>query len=495
MRKFLTAKRTGRHRTATPETHSSSQVGAEPAIFIIFGVTGNLAQRRLLPALYHLIKDNLLHADTEIIGVSRRDISTADLINEVELCVLEADQTCDPVTLAAFKKRLRTFRLDPVNSADYDRLHHELDQIEAAHHTCMNRIFYLSIPPQVYEPVIDNLGARHLNEGCMHGKGQTRLLVEKPFGYDLTSARELIDHTKQYFSEEQVYRIDHYLAKETAQNILVFRERNPIFADQWNNQYVRAINLCFHEQIGIAGRGEFYDNVGALRDVVQNHLMQLLALTTMELPTSLHTSDAMHRAKQQLLASVKTVDVNKAPIVRGQYRGYSEEVGNVGSTTETYVKLQLGIDNKRWRGVPITISAGKSLKAKQVAVTVEFGQHGAATANTLTFRIQPNEGIDIELAVKRPGFDNKIETVRMDFSYHGAFAEPEHPDAYERVLVDAIKGDHTLFATSSEVLEAWRVLQPVLDAWGLDTTDIVVYEPNSDGPLPVSTATEKQQQA
>lgn len=496
MHKFLPLRRTGKNKPAVNEVAYDLRAGMEPTIFVIFGITGNLAQRRLLPALYHLIKDDLLHKDAEIIGISRRSITADDIINEVELCVLESDKTCDPVALGAFKQRLRTFQLDPVNGADYDRLHQELNAIEASHGVCMNRLFYLSIPPQVYEPVIDNLGTHNLDKGCPHGNGQTRLLVEKPFGYDLASATELIAHTKRYFTEDQVYRIDHYLAKETAQNILVFRKHNPIFAAQWNNQHVAAINLFFHEQIGIAGRGEFYDNVGALRDVVQNHLLQLLALTTMELPTSLRESETMHRAKQQLLAAIPAVDVNKTPVVRGQYRGYQEEVKNVGSTTETYVKLQLSIDNKRWRGVPVTVSAGKSLKAKQVAVTVVFAEPGSThSTNTLTFRIQPNEGIDVELGVKRPGFEDKIETVRMDFSYHGVFAEPEHPDAYERVLVDAMKGDHTLFATSREVLEAWRILQPVLESWELNTSNLLLYEPNSNGPVVVETRAGKTQQA
>lgn len=482
MRNFIPIKR--KDKLTAPEAYHDLRTGLEPTIFIIFGVTGNLAQRRLLPALYHLIKDNLLHKDTEIIGISRRPITANDIINEVELCVLETDKICDTETLAGFKQRLRTFQLDPVNESDYDRLRHELDNIEAKHGVCMNRVFYLSIPPQVYEPIIDNLGTQKLNTGCAHGTGKTRLLVEKPFGYDLASAHELIEHTRRFFSEEQVFRIDHYLAKETAQNILIFRKHNPIFSAQWDKQHITSLNLTFHEQIGIEGRGEFYDNVGALRDVVQNHLLQLLALATMELPTSLHDSNAMHRAKQQLLADIKVVDVNKAHVVRGQYRGYQEEVNNIGSTTETYVKLNLSIDNKRWQGVPITVSAGKALKAKQVAVTATFSERANdKNTNTLTFRIQPNEGIDVELGVKRPGFEDKIETVRMDFSYHGVFSEPDHPDAYERVLVDAIKGDHTLFATSSEVLEAWRILQPILTSWELDTSDLIVYEPNSNGPV------------
>lgn len=478
-----------RHRLHTaPTEHSDLRAGQEPTVFIIFGVTGNLARTRLLPALYHLLKDDLLHKDTVILGISRRELTAAELINEVELCVLESDKVCDPDVLGKFKDRLRTFQLDPVKAGDYQRLGRELNAIEQEKGMCMNRLYYLSIPPQVYEPVIENLGDSGLGKGCKHPDGQTRLLVEKPFGYDLRSATELIDATKRYFTEEQIFRIDHYLAKETVQNILVFRRHNPMFAELWSNRCVSDINLVFYEQIGINGRGEFYDNIGALRDVVQNHLMQLLTLATLELPKVLNDSIALHRAKEQLLASIRPADPRPDNVKRGQYQGYRDEVSKPRSTTETYASLSLAIDNKRWRGVSVHFSAGKALKAKRVALTMTFGS--GKDTNTLTFRIQPNEGIDVDVAAKRPGFDSAIEHVNLDFSYRGVFAEPEHPDAYERVLVDAIRGDHTLFATSREVLESWRILQPVLDAWELRSDDLVVYPRGVEDPLaaPVNSA-------
>lgn len=462
--------------------NSQDQPALEPAIFVIFGVTGNLAQKKLLPALYHLIKDDLLHEHTAIVGVSRQPLSPDELMNKVELCVLEQDNVCDPSVMAKFRDRLRMVQLDSSETADYGKLKTALDDIEDQHGMCMNRLFYLSIPPQVYKPVIENLGAHGLNAGCQHRKGESRLLVEKPFGYDLASATELIDHTARYFAESQVFRIDHYLAKETAQNITVFRNRNPVFASTWNNQHVSAVDLVFAERIGVEGRVEFYDNVGALRDVVQNHLMQLLALVTME-PVVTTDSDDLHRAKRELLASVQSVDPNSVPVVRAQYRGYQEEVNNPGSTTETYVSLRLTIDNDRWRGVPITMTAGKALAEKRTAVAVTFVDGDQAhTMNRLTFRIQPNEGIDVALTVKRPGFEDKTEVATMDFSYAGTFGDSSHPDAYERVLVDAVKGDHSLFATSDEVLEAWRILQPILDAWSQTADDMLTYEPGSDGP-------------
>jgi glucose-6-phosphate 1-dehydrogenase len=234
-----------------------------------------------------------------------------------------------------------------------------------------------------------------------------------------------------------------------------------------------------YEQIGIEGRGEFYDSVGALRDVVQNHLLQLLALVTMELPTG-EGSTALHETKQRLLQAVSPADPANA--VRGQYAGYRDEASNPASTTETYARIGLTIDNDRWRNVPITITTGKALQTKHTAITITFAANGTDQANKLVFRIQPNEGIAVELIVKRPGFHAKTEIVDMDFSYHGVFAEPAHPDAYERVLIDAIRGDHSLFATSEEVLASWRILQPILTTWQQTSADLKTYEQHSAGP-------------
>ena len=470
-----------RYRPHLSREQASAMRATEPTIFVIFGVTGNLARKKLLPALYHLIKDDLLHEHTEIIGISRHDLKASDILKDVELCVLEADKTCDPVIIAAFKKRLRLIRLDPVKAGDYDALLTTLNKIEDEHGMCMNRLFYLSIPPQVYEPVIDNLGARHLNEGCPHHKGQSRLLVEKPFGYDLASARDLIKSTAKHFTEDQVFRIDHYLAKETAQNILVFREQNPMFSRGWDSKHISSIELLFSEKIGVEGRKEFYDNVGALRDVVQNHLMQLLALVTTELPRT-SGSQPLHKAKQVLLSSIRPVNIQRDQVVRGQYEGYQDEVENAGSTTETFVRLPLHIDNARWRGITITMEAGKALAAKETSITITFGKGDAEHTNRLRFRIQPDEGIGVELTAKRPGFEHQTQQVLMDFRYSGTYGDPEHPDAYERVLVDAVKGDHTLFATNEEVLQSWRIIQPVLDAWAMSSEVPSSYKPGANGP-------------
>jgi glucose-6-phosphate 1-dehydrogenase len=455
----------------------------EPAIFVIFGITGDLAQKRLLPALYHLLKDNLLHEHTEIVGISRKEITPEKLLAGVELCVLEEDNVCDPATLERFRKALRMVQLDPVKKEDYDMLLTTLNGIETAHGMCMNRLYYLAIPPQVYEPVIQNLGVCGLQKGCQHHRAVSRLLVEKPFGYDLTSAEDLIKNTGRYFHEDQVFRIDHYLAKETVQNILFFRKHNPVFASLWDHEHISAIDIEMLERLDVKGRGEFYDNVGALRDVVQNHLMQLLALVTLELPAESADSLTLHKAKQVLLNAVQPIDMRKHAALRAQYVGYREAVGNLHSTTETYVRVRLDIANNRWQGVPITITAGKAMETKRTAITVTFvSADMPRMRNKLTFRLQPNEGIDIELTAKRPGYENKTEIVQMDFSYRGVLGNAEHPDAYERVLVDAVRGDHSLFATSQEILAAWRVLQPALDSWQQSSEDLLTYELGSNGP-------------
>lgn len=453
-----------------------------PAIFVIFGVTGNLAQHKLLPALYHLLKDGLLDEHTAIIGVSRKAMSVDELLSKVELCVLEENNVCDPAVLEMIRARLQTVQLDPIVPEDYDRLLETLNRIEAEQGMCMNRLYYLSIPPQVYDPVIRNLGEHHLSGGCPHKTGVARLLVEKPFGYDLVSATELVTNTAKYFTEDQIFRIDHYLAKETVQNILVFRNHNPVFSSVWDNKHVTAIDLRLSEKIGVEGRADFYDNVGALRDMVQNHLMQMLTLVTME-PLEHIDSDALHRAKQALLTSIQSVDPSIDHVVRGQYAGYAEEVNNPGSTAETYVSLGLRIANDRWQGVPITLTTGKALDAKRTAIRLTFADEKQPDImNRLTFRIQPEEGIDVVLTVKRPGFAHQTEHVHMDFSYAAAFGNPAHPDAYERVLIDALRGDHSLFATSDEVLESWRILEPILAAWQQNSSDLLRYEPGSTGP-------------
>lgn len=456
---------------------STTKSSLDPTIIIIFGVTGDLAKRYLLPALYHLIKDDLLHEKTQIIGVSRREIGPNDILKEVELCVIEKDQKCDPSALETMRHRFQMLRLDPANADDYKgQLKNTLDLLEETCGMCMNRLYYLSIPPSVYGPVVRNLGKHGLNQSCQHGKANTRLLVEKPFGYDLQSGQDLINETNRYFGEDQVYRIDHYLAKETVQNILAFRKTNRVFSALWDHQNIDKITIEAFEEIGVEGRADFYEKTGALRDFAQSHLMQLLALVTMELPKS-NDSASLHAAKQKLLDSVHPVPPDRVlvDVHRGQYKTYRDEVNNPHSTVETFVSIRLAIDNKRWQGIPVYLATGKAMSAKHTAITISFKAEQGSPPNELTFRIQPNEGIGLKLCVKKPELEQELQQALMDFSYQSTFGG-SHPDAYERVLVDAVRGDKSLFASREEVLASWRVLQPILNEWSKNSDDLFFYQ-------------------
>lgn len=462
---------------------SQSAAPMEPTILVIFGITGDLSQRYLLPSLYHLIKDDLLSEQTVILGVTRGNQSTEQLFEKVELCVNEIDKVCDPNTLRAMHERTSMFQMDLDNAAAYQTLLEKLNSIEEQEGVCMNRLYYLSIPPQAYEPVIRLMGENNLNASCLHGNAKTRILVEKPFGFDLKSAQELISETAAVFDEEQIFRIDHYMAKETVQNILTFRFKNPIFEALWNREHIAGIEISAKEQIGIESRATFYEPLGALRDFIQSHLLQILGIVTMDKPEVLD-SQHVHEAKQSVLEQIPPVPAKQIDqrVVRGQYRGYRDEVDNPGSKTETFAAVTISIDNPRWQGVPIRLVTGKALDERKTEISVVFHGSPDAASNQLRFRIQPNEGIELDLVTKKPGYAYEIQTTAMDFSYQAGFAGHDHPNAYERVLVDAVRGDHTLFATSEEILASWRILQPVIDAWAGKSDDLIIYEPGSSGP-------------
>ncbi|MCA9325842.1 glucose-6-phosphate dehydrogenase [Candidatus Saccharibacteria bacterium] len=448
----------------------------KPTIFVIFGITGDLAHRRLLPALYHLFKDDSLHDKTTILGLSRREITPDQLLEKVELCVLEKDNVCDPEVMARFRNALQMMQLNPTEPDDYGRLRERLDQIETVQGHCAHRLFYLSIPPAVYRNVVDNLGQQGLSSSCQHGDNKSSILVEKPFGFNLESAQQLISETNQFFDESQIYRIDHYLAKETAQNILTFRRSNPMFTSIWNSKHVSDIEVLTSETLDVKGRGAFYDEVGALRDQIQSHSMQLLALATLNIPDELDEA-SLHDAKRQLFSSIEPVNDVHRQVQRGQYKGYVQDVERDTSTTESYVSLSLHIHNERWQGTRIRLATGKKLARKSSMVRLTFKEPGNHDVkNMLTFRLQPNEGIDITLQAKRVGLEDATEPAWLNFDYSAA----AHPDAYERVLIDAIRGDHMLFASSDEIIATWKVLQPVLDAWQAGSEDLIRYEPGED---------------
>ncbi len=464
----------------TSDINPPQLAGLQPTILVIFGVTGDLAKRYLMPSLYHLFKQGLLHEKTEIVGISRRNINVEEIFDNVELCVSDENKVCDPVVMAHMHSHTRVHQLDMDDAGAYKELLQTLNTIEEENGVCMNRLYYLAIPPAAYSTVIDNMGASGLNASCQHGDAMTRLLVEKPFGHDLASAEALIADTNEVFGEEQLFRIDHYLAKETAQNILAFRFANPLFEAVWHNGLVTGIDIVASEKIGIEGRANFYEEQGALRDFIQNHLLQLLAIVTMDKPATMD-SDGVHAAKLQVMQAIQPITDEQVTTQtkRGQYAGYKNEVGKNDSFVETYAFIETTIDTLRWKNVPVTIRTGKSMADRYTTITFTFADSSDSEVNNLRFRIQPNEGIQIGLQAKKPGYEQALHAVAMDFSYHTAF-DGDEPTAYERVLVDAVRGDRTLFAGSDEVLAAWRVVDEVVKAWNKNGDGLFSYEPGTD---------------
>ena len=406
---------------------------------VIFGITGDLAQRKLLPALANIIEAGQAD-ELAIIGVSRRAVEQFEVLGDHH-------QLSGTTSL---------FQMDLDNPDDYVKLRNYIAQEDDE-----QVLFYLSVPPESASGIVENLGQAGLNG--QHNK----IMLEKPFGRDTASAQAMIDHTAAYFHESQIYRIDHYLAKEMAQNIVTFRARNAMFAHLWSNQYIERIEVIALESISIEGRAAFYEQTGALRDVLQGHLLQLLALTLLQLPNNELDWDELPVARKAALDAVQPIDPSKT--VRAQYDGYKDEVGNPNSLTETFVSVELESTDPAWQGVPLALTTGKALDAKKTEVRVHFRRQNERQSNFLIFKIQPSEGIAIDLVTKKPGYDNEVEHQKLSYMYP---ADERMPDAYEQVLVDAIASRKSLFATSGEVLRAWEIVAPLQEAWaGKDSID------------------------
>jgi glucose-6-phosphate 1-dehydrogenase len=422
-------------------------------ILVIFGITGDLSHRYLLPALAEIANNNKLPEEFKIIGVSRRDIDLNEVLSDKLVC------------LRPFAQSLQ---MDLDSNDSYALLKDKITELGSGFKSQPEVIFYLSVPPAGVFPIIENLGRNGLNTP------NTKLLLEKPFGTDLESAKKLVADTQKHFPENQVYRIDHYLAKEMAQNIVVFLGSNTLFRSLWNNQFIEKIEIEAAEKISIEGRVNFYEGTGALRDIVQSHLMQLAALTIMEPCSHLFDFNELPLRRLDALRSLK-LDGNQ--VVRGQYEGYKQEVDNRASTTETFVFLNLESSDERWQGVPISLATGKNLNKKRTEIRVYFKKVDESEENLLILRIQPDEAIVLQLWVKQPGYERKLQKIPHEFTYSKHF--DRLPDAYEQVLVDAIKSNHSLFASSAEVLASWEALEPVLDKWRQGSDDIVIYPPGS----------------
>ncbi len=477
-----------------------------PCILVQFGASGDLAARKLIPSYYRLFLKRRLPPEFTLVGVARRDWSHETYREKMRAAMQEFAPT-DLGPEAAwedFASRLFFCRLDINDPEAYRALDEMLTQLDQERATRGNRIFYLAVSPDFYAEAVQQLGTA----GMLTDPEKTRVVIEKPFGHDLTSAQELNRIVQQVCKEEQIYRIDHYLGKETVQNLLVFRFANAIFEPLWNRNYIDHIQISVAETVGVEDRAGYYDSSGALRDMVQNHLMQIYCLTAMEPPVSLG-SDGVRDEKTKILQATRIADVRNITnaAIRAQYAagwmggkgvpGYLEEPNvNPDSTTPTYVALKLECDTWRWQGVPFYLRTGKRLPKKVSEVAIFFRQVPLSlfptvahevSPNILALRIQPNEGISLRFEAKVPGPEIRTRSVDMDFRYGTTFAGGT-PDAYERLLLDCMLGDQTLFTRSDEVEAAWRVVTPILSAWeteGNGSTPpppVHIYEAGTWGP-------------
>ncbi|WP_344013658.1 glucose-6-phosphate dehydrogenase, partial [Streptomyces thermospinosisporus] len=456
---------------------------AGPSGLVIFGVTGDLSRRKLMPAVYDLANRGLLPPGFALVGFARRDWEDQDFANEVHDAVKENART--PFREEVWHQLSEGMRFIPGDFDDdsaFKQLRSSMEELDRTQGTGGNYAFYLSVPPRFFPKVVQQLKKHGLTDSA-EGSWR-RAVIEKPFGHDLKSAEELNAIVHEVFAPEQVFRIDHYLGKETVQNILALRFANQMFEPIWNRSFVDHVQITMAEDIGIGGRAGYYDGIGAARDVIQNHLLQLLALTAMEEPAAFDAGSLLTE-KLKVLRAVRLPEDLGRCTVRGQYaggwqggtkvRGYLEEDGiDPGSKTDTYAALKLGIDNRRWAGVPFYLRTGKRLgrRVTEIAVVLQRAPHSpfdtTATEelgqNALVIRVQPDEGMTVRFGSKVPGTSMEIRDVTMDFAYGESFTETS-PEAYERLILDVLLGDANLFPRHQEVEESWRILDPVEEYW------------------------------
>ena len=460
----------------------------EPCVLVIFGASGDLAQRKLMPAIYALAVRRLLPEHFAIVGAARGEDTDESFREKMKEAVQHHAR--DEFRDAVWDELAAGMRYATIGEGDFAGL---FDEVDKNHGTGGNRLFYFAVPPAAIAGLVENV------EGWRSEQGWTRLIIEKPFGRDLQSARELNTLISEHFSEHEVFRIDHYLGKETVQNLMALRFANGIFEPIWNRQFVDHVQITVAESIGIEGRASFYEQAGAVRDVFQNHLLQLLAITAME-PPSDFTADSVRNEKVKVLHSLHTPGPKS--VVRGQYGrgfveavevpGYREEEGVAhDSITETYVAAKLYVDNWRWADTPFYVRMGKRLPRRETTIAIQFKRAPhppfeevaveALRPNVLLIHVQPDEGLSLAIGAKMPGQGMSIQTVHMDFLYGSAFRDGL-PEAYERLILDAMLGDATLFTRSDEIEEQWALVDAIVAAWQRDRPAFPNYSAGTWGP-------------
>ncbi len=467
---------------------------SDPHIIVIFGASGDLTKRKLIPALYELQAQKLLPENYVVLGVGRTSLNNEQFRQRMKEGLREYAKNRDKNMLTDnFLKRLYYLSIETSKTTEYSILKDKLSELDKEYNTRGNYIFYLATPPGLYEIIPNNLF--HAGLTSNNESGWKRLVVEKPFGNNLKSARDLNKNLLKYFSEGQIYRIDHYLGKETVQNVLVTRFSNGIFEPLWNRNYIHHIEITAAESIGIENRGSYYDKTGALRDMLQNHLLQLVALVAMEPPTVIN-STSIRNETLKVFQSLRQIDIEEVEktVIRGQYtesvikgekiRSYRDEPEvSDDSRTETFVALKLYIDNWRWGGIPFYIRTGKRLPTMVTEVVVHFkptphklfcfNEMEFNSDNQLVIRIQPDEGILLKFGVKVPGAGFNVQDVNMDFHY-SSLANNYIPEAYQRLLLDCMQGDSTLYTRGDAIEEAWKFVDPIVDAWN-EKPDIRIF--------------------
>ena len=458
-----------------------------PTVFIVFGATGDLMAKKIAPALFNLFVSGKFPNLFKIIAFSRRNLTQEEFKEQLSLTLRSHKRKFKEADIEAFLNYF-VYQMGDFEKVDaYNQLAAFLGRVDDEWMACSNKLFYLAVPPSNYQSIFEHLNTSGLTLPCGPDEGWTRVIVEKPFGKNAKSALELDMLLGKLFREEQIYRIDHYLGKDMLQNILSFRFNNDLFEDSWSSKYIEKIEIKFLENLGVEGRSTFYDGVGALRDVGQNHMLQMLAFVTMEKPETFIADDVRKKRSEILQQLIPlTASQVKKQTYRGQFKGYKMSEGvAANSTTETYFKVATFLSGKRWEGVPILLEAGKALSVKkEIIVTFKHRQPCLCPPhvhykNRVLFTLEPKEGITIEFWSKKPGLDFVMEKQKLSFLFRDERKKVQYVEEYEKLLLDCISGNQLLFVATEEVQAMWRFIDPIITSWASDSVPLIEYKPKT----------------